>query len=213
MYLNSLLTSFTFLPYFYQAINLKELIEFQAAHWNFHVFEWKYLQIFAMSYNWFKIVLDRSKNFELEKNTFLMFKEQSSGLPCYFWGPRMSKNKTKTFEGVWCKKNNNRFEVASIFSLICSLRLWKNFHSTQCCIVWRQCEINYSLFSSLIVFFSSLMPIEKMGDVENSEIPCTPWTTRMPKYAQPNLNYIGKKKKSNFSCMLLNPNIFYQIEF
>merc|ERR1719464_2050799 len=30
--------------------------------------------------------------------------------------------------------------------------------------------------------------IEKMGDVENSEIPCTPWTTRMPKYAQPNLN-------------------------
>ena len=34
-----------------------------------------------------------------------------------------------------------------------------------------------------------------MGDVENSEIPCTPWTTRMPKYAQPNLNYIGKKKE------------------
>ena len=37
-----------------------------------------------------------------------------------------------------------------------------------------------------------------MGDVENSEIPCTPWTTRMPKYAQPNLNYIGKKKKIDF---------------
>ena len=34
-----------------------------------------------------------------------------------------------------------------------------------------------------------------MGDEENSEIPCTPWTTRMPKYAQPNLNYIGKKKE------------------
>ena len=34
-----------------------------------------------------------------------------------------------------------------------------------------------------------------MGDVENSEIPCTPWTTRMPKYAQPNLNYIGKKTR------------------
>ena len=31
-----------------------------------------------------------------------------------------------------------------------------------------------------------------MGEVENSEIPCTPWTTRMPKYAQPDLNYIGK---------------------
>ena len=37
-----------------------------------------------------------------------------------------------------------------------------------------------------------------MGDVENSEIPCTPWTTRMPKYAQPNLNYIGKKKNVFF---------------
>ena len=32
---------------------------------------------------------------------------------------------------------------------------------------------------------------EKMGDVENSEIPCMSWTTRMPKYAQPDLNYIG----------------------
>ena len=171
MYLNSLLTSFTFLPYFYQAINLKELIEFQAAHWNFHVFEWKYLQIFALSYNWFKIVLDRSKNFGLEKNTFLMFKEQSSGLPCYFWGPRMSKNKTKTFEGVWCKKNNNRFEVASIFSLICSLRLWKNFHSTQCCIVWRQCEINYSLFfffNSLFFFLNANRENGRRGEQWNS---------------------------------------------
>ena len=55
-----------------------------------------------------------------------------------------------------------------------------------------------ALFSPLIVFFCSLMPIEKMGDVENSEIPCTPWTTRMPKYAQPNLNYIGKKKNLTF---------------
>ena len=41
-----------------------------------------------------------------------------------------------------------------------------------------------------------------MGDVENSEIPCTPWTTRMPKYAQPNLNYIGKKKNELFFLTL-----------
>ena len=40
-----------------------------------------------------------------------------------------------------------------------------------------------------------------MGDVENSEIPCTPWTTRMPKYAQPNLNYIGKKKNDTFQLI------------
>ena len=33
-----------------------------------------------------------------------------------------------------------------------------------------------------------------MGDVENSDVPCSPWTTRMPKYAQPDLNYIGENK-------------------
>ena len=32
---------------------------------------------------------------------------------------------------------------------------------------------------------------EKLGDVENSEIPCQAWTNRMPKYAQPDLNFIG----------------------
>ena len=95
------------------------------------------------------------------------------------------------------KKINNRIEVASIFSLMCSLRLWKNFHSTQCYVLY---DVNVESIIAffllyVIVFFSSLMPIEKMGDVENSEIPCTPWTTRMPKYAQPNLNYIGKTKR------------------
>ena len=35
------------------------------------------------------------------------------------------------------------------------------------------------------------MPLEKIGDVENGEIPCQAWTTRMPKYAQADLNFTG----------------------
>jgi hypothetical protein len=33
--------------------------------------------------------------------------------------------------------------------------------------------------------------VEKMGQ-KDCEMYCQPWTTRMPKAAQPNLNYIGK---------------------
>jgi hypothetical protein len=33
--------------------------------------------------------------------------------------------------------------------------------------------------------------VEKMGQ-KDCEVYCQPWTTRMPKAAQPNLNYIGK---------------------
>ena len=51
-------------------------------------------------------------------------------------------------------------------------------------------KIRYS--HSTFLLSSTIQFTEKMGEVENSEIPCTPWTTRMPKYAQPDLNYIGK---------------------
>lgn len=41
-----------------------------------------------------------------------------------------------------------------------------------------------------------------MGDVENSEIPCASWTTRMPKYAQPDLNYIAPEVQHKSVCSL-----------
>ena len=36
--------------------------------------------------------------------------------------------------------------------------------------------------------------LEKMG-VKDCEMYCQPWTTRMPKAAQPNLNYIGNNQR------------------
>ena len=32
---------------------------------------------------------------------------------------------------------------------------------------------------------------EKIGDVDGGEVPCQAWTTRMPKYVQPDLNFTG----------------------
>ena len=33
---------------------------------------------------------------------------------------------------------------------------------------------------------------EKFGGDAHEEIPCTAWTTKAPKFAQPDLNFIGK---------------------
>ena len=41
-----------------------------------------------------------------------------------------------------------------------------------------------------------------MGEVENSEIPCQCWTTKMPKYAQPDLNYIAPEIQQKSVCSL-----------
>merc|ERR1719150_479858 len=42
--------------------------------------------------------------------------------------------------------------------------------------------------------------MEKLGDVENSEIPCQAWTNRMPKYAQPDLNFIAPEIQHKSEC-------------
>ena len=42
---------------------------------------------------------------------------------------------------------------------------------------------------------------EKMGDGD-CEVGCTAWTTKMPKAAQPNLNYMGLRKHNNFKMKL-----------
>ena len=52
--------------------------------------------------------------------------------------------------------------------------------------------MDYPVRVAVFLFFSFS---EKLGDIEYSEIPCQPWTTRMPKYAQPDLNFVGKRIK------------------
>ena len=42
--------------------------------------------------------------------------------------------------------------------------------------------------------------IEKIGDVDNGEIPCQAWTTRMPKYAQVDLNYTAPEIQHKSVC-------------
>ena len=42
---------------------------------------------------------------------------------------------------------------------------------------------------------------EKMGDGD-SEVACTAWTTKMPKAAQPNLNYTGPDKQKIFIFLI-----------
>jgi hypothetical protein len=39
--------------------------------------------------------------------------------------------------------------------------------------------------------------VEKMG-LKDCEMYCQPWTTRMPKAAQPNLNYLGEEIMLSF---------------
>ncbi len=53
---------------------------------------------------------------------------------------------------------------------------------------WCQLVNTSSAFYQLVTIVVS---IEKMG-LKDCEMFCQPWTTRMPKAAQPNLNYIGK---------------------
>ena len=58
--------------------------------------------------------------------------------------------------------------------------------------------MNYTIFSVVIhqihffeTFKPSLLVLEKMGE-DDSEVACQAWTTKIPKAAQPNLNYMGK---------------------
>ena len=46
------------------------------------------------------------------------------------------------------------------------------------------------------------MPSEKIGNVDNGEIPCQAWTTRMPKYAQADLNYTAPEIQHKSVCSL-----------
>ena len=46
----------------------------------------------------------------------------------------------------------------------------------------------YFLFKLKLPFSLS----EKIGDVDGGEVPCQAWTTRMPKYVQPDLNFVGE---------------------
>ena len=34
--------------------------------------------------------------------------------------------------------------------------------------------------------------LEKMGELDADEFPCQPWTNKIPKVLQPDLNYLGK---------------------
>ena len=47
--------------------------------------------------------------------------------------------------------------------------------------------------------------LEKLGDVDGGEVPCTAWTTRMPKYVQPDLNFTGNFKTKGYytTCQIL----------
>ena len=42
--------------------------------------------------------------------------------------------------------------------------------------------------------------LEKIGNVDNGEIPCQAWTTRMPKYAQADLNYTAPEIQHKSVC-------------
>ena len=42
-----------------------------------------------------------------------------------------------------------------------------------------------------------------MGD-EDAEVACQAWTTKLPKAAQPNLNYMGRLELNLFSILLLS---------
>ena len=44
--------------------------------------------------------------------------------------------------------------------------------------------------------------LEKIGNVDNGEIPCQAWTTRMPKYAQADLNYTAPEIQHKSVCSL-----------
>jgi hypothetical protein len=53
---------------------------------------------------------------------------------------------------------------------------------------------------------------EKFGEVDGGEVPCQPWTTRMPKYVQPDLNFVGQSTilKCVFAC--ISPDVsFYNL--
>ena len=41
---------------------------------------------------------------------------------------------------------------------------------------------------------------DKMGD-EDAEVACQAWTTKLPKAAQPNLNYMGRLELNLFSIL------------
>lgn len=44
--------------------------------------------------------------------------------------------------------------------------------------------------------------IEKLDDIDNNEVPCQAWTTRMPKYAQPDLNYVAPEIQHKSKCSI-----------
>ena len=60
---------------------------------------------------------------------------------------------------------------------------------------WKLAGLEHSGKNKEIVniFMQDTCLPEKMGDGD-SEVACTAWTTKMPKAAQPNLNYIGPEK-------------------
>ena len=44
--------------------------------------------------------------------------------------------------------------------------------------------------------------MEKLGEIDSDEVPCQPWTTRMPKFAQPDLNYIAPEIQHKSQCSI-----------
>ena len=55
---------------------------------------------------------------------------------------------------------------------------------------WEDWNIPVGNIDDLFMVWSQNF-LDKMGDAD-AEIPCPIWTTKIPKAAQPNLNYIGK---------------------
>jgi hypothetical protein len=52
--------------------------------------------------------------------------------------------------------------------------------------------VKMQIFLAFQLLNDFLFLSEKIGDVDGGEVPCQAWTTRMPKYVQPDLNFVGE---------------------
>ena len=52
---------------------------------------------------------------------------------------------------------------------------------------------NFYSYHHILYFYIRRIFSEKFGgDAVHEEVPCTAWTTKAPKFVQPDLNFIGK---------------------
>ena len=52
---------------------------------------------------------------------------------------------------------------------------------------------NFYSYHHILYFYIRRIFLEKFGgDAVHEEVPCTAWTTKAPKFVQPDLNFIGK---------------------